>query len=114
MRPDSTALLWHARDAATSVARLIAGESFAEYLHDEKLRLAVERVFTILGEALSKLRKIDPDTADLIPNLSNIVGFRNILVHAYIDVDDRVVWDAASQRAPELLTVIDSLIGNDR
>ena len=77
------------------------------------MRVAAQRAFTIIGEALSRLRRIDPDTAGLIPNLSNIVGFRNILVHAYIDIGDRVVWDAASQRAPELLSLVINLIGDD-
>jgi uncharacterized protein YutE (UPF0331/DUF86 family) len=30
--------------------------------------------------------------AALIPDHAKIVGFRNILVHGYASVDDRIVW----------------------
>jgi uncharacterized protein with HEPN domain len=70
----------------------------------------VERAFTIVGEALGKLRRTDPDTAAQIPHIADIVGFRNVLVHAYVDIDDRVVWAAATKRAPELLVAVDSIL----
>jgi len=52
----------------------------------------VERQLAIVGEALSQLRRIDPATAGAIAELSRVVGFRNVLVHAYASVDSRIVW----------------------
>lgn len=52
MRPESVALLWHVRDAASVAVRLTTDHSFDAYLEDEKLRLAVDRAFTIVGEAV--------------------------------------------------------------
>lgn len=111
MQRDSDALLWHVRDAATAVAAFVEGVSYAEYRDDVKLRMAVERAFTIVGEALAKLRRADPVMASKVPNLADIVGFRNVLVHAYADIDDRVVWHAATKRVPELLAVVSDLLG---
>ena len=47
------------------------------------LHSAVERKFTIVGEALSQLARIDAQLAASIPQLSEIVAFRNFLIHGY-------------------------------
>ena len=77
---------------AERVARFTLGKSFADYQADEFLRSAVERQLEIIGEALNQLRRIDTLTAAAIPELSRIVGFRNVLVHGYATVDNRIVW----------------------
>lgn len=66
------------------------------------LRSAVERQFQIIGEALNRLSKVDPGTADRVPDLARIVAFRNVLVHGYAQIDDALVWEVASTRVPEL------------
>jgi uncharacterized protein with HEPN domain len=70
------------------------------------LRAAVERQFTIVGEATVALRRIDPTLAASIPDLAKIIAFRNILVHGYATVDNRVVWGIVEgQLAPLRNTV---------
>jgi len=85
-------LLWDARQAADRIARITAGKTFADYLSDEILRWAVERQFAIIGEAFAVLRRIEPVLADAIPDLARIIAFRNVLIHGYAGVDDRLVW----------------------
>jgi uncharacterized protein with HEPN domain len=67
--------------------RFASGKSFNDYLDDELLRSGIERQFEILGEALSQLRKCAPDIANSIADLPRAVALRNILIHAYADVD---------------------------
>ena len=85
-------LLWDAQQAADRIARITAGKTFADYLSDDTLRWAVERQFAIIGEALVVLRRIEPVMADSIPDLARIIAFRNVLIHNYATVDDRLVW----------------------
>ena len=92
MSPDAAKYLWDARQAATKALRFAQGKSFDDYLADELLRSAVERQLEILGEALNQLRKTDPETAARVPNLAEAVALRNILIHAYATVDNRLVW----------------------
>lgn len=92
MHADARKLLWDALQAAERVARFTSGKTFDDYQADELLRSGVERQLAIVGEALAQLRRIDPATADSIPALSHVVGFRNVLVHAYASVDSRIVW----------------------
>jgi uncharacterized protein with HEPN domain len=66
------------------------------------LRLAVERAFSIIGEALSQLAKLDAVLVAQINEYQRIIAFRNILIHAYAEVDDRIVWDVIETKLPAL------------
>ncbi|MGY5877031.1 MAG: DUF86 domain-containing protein [Candidatus Thorarchaeota archaeon] len=57
--------------------------------------------------ALLATHKIISDT--LSSNLQQVVAMRNILVHQYLDVDFRIVWDSIStlqEDAPEFIRAI--------
>ena len=112
MRPESAALLWDVHSAGTRIADFISGFDAATYAENELRRSAVERQLEVVGEALKNLRNIDPSTAAQIPELTRIIGLRNILAHGYAVVDDTVVWAAASQRVPELLGVVARLLAH--
>jgi len=92
MHPDTGKLLWDAQQAAERVARFTATKSFADYEADDFLRSAVERQFEIVGEALNQLSRLDPAAAATIAELPRIVAFRNVLIHGYASVDNRIVW----------------------
>jgi uncharacterized protein with HEPN domain len=92
MHADAEKLLWDASLAADRVARFIAGKTFADYLQDEYLRSAVERQFEIIGEALNRLARTAPSTAAAIDQLARVVAFRNILIHGYATVDNKLAW----------------------
>src|SRR5207248_7785337 len=93
MQPESQKLLKDMQDAAAEIAEFTAGRSFEEFLRDKQLRRAVERSFEIIGEALSKLRKVDQPTAEKISDWQAIIGFRNVLIHGYGQVDHAKTWD---------------------
>jgi uncharacterized protein with HEPN domain len=103
--------LWDARDAAERIARFTAGRSFADYLADEMLRAAVERQFEIIGEAFAGLRRVDPKAAVTIPDLPRIIAFRNVLIHGYASVDDRLVWGVMERDLAALRVVLAQRLG---
>ena len=59
MRLESRKLLYDIQQAADKVSSFVAGKLFDGYESDALLRSGVERQFEIMGEALSKLSKID-------------------------------------------------------
>lgn len=91
---------------AGAAVRFMSGYSIEQYLADEKTRAAVERALEICGEAMSNLRKVAPGIADGIPHSRAIIGFRNILVHGYAELDHNKVYDVAVRHAPELLNAV--------
>ncbi len=111
MHAEAGKLLWDARQAADRIARFTAGKSFADYSADEQLRSACERQFEIIGEALNQLARIDPGTASAIPDLPRIVAFRNVLIHGYATVDDRLVWGVIETNLGRLRTTLARLLG---
>ena len=110
MRLESLTLLHDVLQATDIITGFIEGKTFDDYLGDLKLRSAVERQFQIIGEALSRLSRIDPETAARISDCPRIVSFRNILVHAYAQVNDRIVWGAACGSLPTLRVEVTGLL----
>jgi len=113
MRLESRKYLYDIQEAAALAAQFTSGKSFSEYQSDPMLRLAVERAFAIIGEALVHLARIDPVAAERITDFRSIIAFRNILVHAYAQVDDRIVWDIVESRLETLTREVSSLMRED-
>jgi uncharacterized protein with HEPN domain len=74
------------------------------------LRSAVERQFQIVGEALTRLKRDDPTTVGGLSSVSQIIAFRNIVVHAYDEIDNDRVWNIVEQHLPILMGEVVSLL----
>lgn len=109
MPADPRTYLWEARQAAVLVVQFVEGRTWDDYSKDRMLRSAVERQFEIVGEALNKLRRTDETLAAQIPDLPGIVVFRNLLIHGYATVDDRL-GGVASNRAAPLASVLEDML----
>jgi len=99
-------------EAAQAISRFTEGKDLAAYTQEEMIRAAVERKFGIIGEALSRLEKEDPQTAQAIPELRRIVGLRNRLIHGYDHVDDSIIWDIVQHKLPSLAAQISALLSD--
>ncbi len=78
MQPDAPALLWQARRAAGLILEFMNGRTFEDYEQDPIGRSAVERQFHVIGEAVNRLRRVDPGTAQRVLDLPR-VAFRKSL-----------------------------------
>jgi uncharacterized protein with HEPN domain len=105
------ALLEDIRHSAALIQKFAAGRSLPDYSSDEMLRSAVERQFIIIGEALSRLEKLDPVLASQILDCHKIIGFRNVLVHGYETIDDAIVWKTIQDDLPNLQKEVETLLG---
>lgn len=73
------------------IHRYVAGLEFAGYERDDVVQDAVERRIAIIGEALNQAAIRDPDVARVVPEMRQIVGARNRLIHDYDAIDDQIV-----------------------
>ena len=110
MRRDPNAYLWDARKAIDAIEAFTRGKTQEDFQQDLMLRSAVERQFEIVGEALNRLAKCDQSLATQIPDLGQIVAFRNILIHGYAIVDSNRVWRVVHESLPELRDAINRLL----
>lgn len=92
--------------ALRRVPRYPNQRSLEAYLADDYCQSAVERQLEIAGNALGQLRKIAPEVFARVPDGDLIVGFRNVLAHGYATLDHKRVYEAATLKAPELLTAL--------
>jgi uncharacterized protein with HEPN domain len=96
-------------NAITLIEEFTTGvELFDQYISDFKTKSAVERQLSIIGEALTQLRKLD--TAELA-HTHQIIGLRNLIIHAYDTIDDSIIWSILQKHiAPLKQAIADKLI----
>lgn len=73
-----------------------------KYLHD--IQRALDE------EALNQLARRDESLAARISDFRRIIAFRNILIHGYTDIDDRLVRDIIETKLPTLRGEISELL----
>jgi uncharacterized protein with HEPN domain len=101
MKTDQLKLLSDIIDAIDAIDHHLQGRRvFAEYLDDRTRRRAVERELEIIGEAVSKLLKSDPEFP--LSFARQIVDMRNRVIHAYDTVDNILVWKTIMKDVPVL------------
>ena len=110
MERDARAFLWDVQQAFAAIQDFTRGMDSTSYADSALVRSAVERQFEIIGEALNRLSKVSPDLAQDVPNLREIIGFRNILIHGYASVDHGRVWQIVVDLGPELKLVVSGLL----
>ncbi len=71
--------------------------------------VAIQREFIVIGEAVRHLSQPFKDSKPDMP-WTQLVGFRNILVHAYFDVNLDRVWKVITENLDELIDTVQPLI----
>lgn len=74
------------------------------------VQAAVERKFEIIGEALGRIRRSEPEALQNVSNVERVIGFRHIIAHGYDVVDCTIVWEAVVDYLPRLLAEITSIL----
>lgn len=94
------------------VGRFLKGVEESNFLADEILQNAVLMKLVVIGEAAARvsdeIRKRYPET-----DWKSIIGFRNIVVHAYFSVKWNIVWETATNDLQILREQISEILQND-
>ena len=114
MNNQTRKLLFDVLESTNAIRDWCARRTFDEYISDRQFRRAVEREFEVIGEALARLRRINPALANTINQLNRVVDFRNRIIHGYDSVDDATVWGFVADRLPQLVAEVSTLFrGSD-
>ena len=111
MQLDARKYLFDIQQEVQLLDEFTDGVSFPNYQANALLRSAVERQFEIVGEAMSRLASLDSQVAEHITDHRRIIAFRNILIHGYAEVDNRIVWGVLTGNLPQLRAEVDALLG---
>ena len=89
-------------------------ESFeSEDAYDQSLihKLAFERIFQVIGEALFQIKKDFPEIE--ITDAAKIIGLRHVLAHDYFKVNHHMLWMSIKNDIPGLKKEIILLIDKE-
>ena len=101
--------LYDMLESINSIDAYIEGQRvFKKYQSNKMLRRAVEREFGTIGEAMSKINKLNPDIP--LSSKPQIIGMRNRVIHGYDKVDDVIVWGTIIRHLPDLKAEIELLL----
>ena len=110
MPPDRDAVhLWDMLKAAQGAVSSLEECTFEQYMADENLRLATERRIEIIGEAA---RRVSTELKEAHPEIPwrPIVDQRNVLVHAYDEIEEERIWRLVAQDIPRLIEQLKGLL----
>lgn len=100
------------REGARAIQGFTEGMDASAYATHAMAQAAIERKFEVIGEALNQLAKLDPSMASRIPDLPQIVAFRNQLIHGYALVNVGTVWNIVQSALPGLLSTVDGFLAD--
>ena len=91
------------------------GQFFANYpnrfdvfANDRLMIRAVERSVEIMGEAINRILKREPDFS--LPNARAIVQTRNRVIHSYEKVENEFLWGLVKRHIPELKKDVERIL----
>ena len=99
----------HMRDSAQEVWAYASSHSFEEFEGSDWDQAAAIRNLEIIGEAATKIPKEFRTEHSEIP-WQDIIDFRNVAIHQYMEVDIQIVWEVIQNDIPILLKLLNNLL----
>lgn len=99
-------------NAITEVESFFADQPklFQQFQQDVLRQRAVERNIEIMGEAINRILKIDPDF--LLPDAKAIINTRNRVIHGYDSVTTEFLWSLIIKHIPALKKDVEKILAN--
>jgi uncharacterized protein with HEPN domain len=89
-------------DAIESIRAYTEGMDFTAFRNDRKTVDAVVRNLTIIGEAAARVPEKAVRAYPDVP-WAEMRAMRNLVVHEYFGVSDRILWDTVRANLPSLV-----------
>lgn len=96
-------------EAAARLASYTDGLGFESFVGDRRTIDAVVRNLEILGEAAKRVPESMRARASEV-DWRKIAGMRDVLAHAYFQIDCEIVWDAATSKVPGIVPSLRRLL----
>ena len=109
---DNLVYVRHILDAISAIQSYTEGMNFRKFKEDPKTIDAVVRQFEIIGEASSKIPPQIRARYASVP-WKSIIGLRNILIHDYMGIDIKRVWQVIKKELHPLKNERSSILDID-
>jgi uncharacterized protein with HEPN domain len=108
---DDTIRLRHILDAITEIESYTCNKTFEDFNKDSMMFNASIRQLEVIGEAANKLSEKTLTNYPFIP-WAKMIGLKNILIHNYFGVDDKMIWNVIQINLPDLKKHIFTILNN--
>ena len=101
--------LEHIRDCLNKIIEYMDEVSVEDFMQKSMIQDACIRQFEVMGEATKRLSM---DLRDKYPNIKwkQMTGFKDRLIHDYLNVDLDLVWNASKYTSISLLIGIEEIL----
>ena len=102
MRREDKIRILHMIESAEKAQEFLTNKTYDDLQQNEQLAFAVMHALEIIGEAAAQTTQ---EFRNAYPNIqwSNIISMRNKLIHAYFDINYKIVWSTVKEDIPMLL-----------
>lgn len=101
--------LRHMLDAAKEAIEFARPLQRRDLDHDRKSFRAIVGALLVIGEAAGQVSGETRARSPQIP-WKSVVGMRNVLIHAYHEIDNDVVWAALHTDLPPLVAALEAAL----
>ena len=97
------------RESCEKIIRFTQNVNFDEFVANEEKLYAIVHLLQIIGEAA---RSIPPAVRKTKPTLewNEMIRLRNIVVHEYFHLDEKIIWNVIKEKIPAILGHIQSAL----
>lgn len=95
--------------AIEEIRRFTDGMDFEVFQSDDKTIRAVEMNLIIIGEAAGQIPDDVQEAHSQIP-WSLMRAMRNRMAHVYFSVDERLLWETATEELDELVPLLEAIL----
>jgi uncharacterized protein with HEPN domain len=111
MSKDYKEYLRHILDEYNYIISASNDISFDDLMNDETLKRALVRSLEIIGEATKKIPADVKATWNTI-EWKSMAGMRDRLIHDYIGINYKIVWDVVKNKIPNIQTQISRFLSS--
>jgi uncharacterized protein with HEPN domain len=95
--------------AIEKIMNYISEMDFEDFVSDAKTVDAVIRNFTVIGEAANHIPEQFVKSNPEIP-WREMADMRNIVVHEYFGVNEKIIWDTIQKDLPQILAILRDIV----
>jgi len=110
---DDITRISHMLEEAQTAVSFCKGMTFEEFCNDRKTTNATVRSIEVIGEAASKISKPFQEKYIEI-NWQDVISMRNVLVHAYFEIDYEIVWKTVQGDLPPLIRSLKAILRKEK
>ena len=112
MRDEDRIRLRHLLDAARDAVTFAQGRTCEDLARDRQFALALVKCVEIIGEAASQVSAEGQKEVAALP-WREIIDMRHRLVHAYYDINMKILWRTIINDLPPLIKALEQVVGPD-